>query len=344
MGLENRCSQSIYASVVHVTDRCNFACEHCAETKGTKDMTPSDFKDVLEWQQNPGSKRVVVYGGEVRIHPQLKEIVGKAKEKNLKVVIFTNGYGMSDPKKTVNILNELSDMGIDSIAISTDQEHKKYAERKGITIDYKYIGEICNSMIENGTDVKKGIKGNIEICSAGNAEYVLPLGHAKSLTWKRRMESGLFGYDPKRLKKLQKQLGKEFSSWYSIAWFSHTCYCNPANLVKRSENSKIKNEVVNWMPHINTDKSVTACPFNILPELGSIDNLSAEGAFEKVNSNLLYNIISHEGPQGVARLIGNTSEGKLKEKFIERTPCGLCEDLAETNYSDLQEMIDTPKE
>ena len=343
MGLENRCSQSIFASVVHVTDRCNFACEHCAEKSSAQDMTPDDFENVLDWQQNPASKQVIVYGGEVRIHPQLKEIVGKVKERNLKVSIFTNGYGMSNPQKTVQILNELSAMGVDTVAISTDREHQDYAKKKGVDIDYEYIRDLTYLTMGNRKNVEEGISRDIQISSAGNAEFVIPVGRARNFSWNRRLDSGLLGYSSKRLKSLYNQLDKEFSKWDSIAWFSHTCYCGPANLLKRSENSKKKNEVTNWMPHVNTDKSVTACPFDILPNLGSINELGSEEAFEKANSNFLYNIIYHKGPQGVARLVWNTSDDQLREKFLERTPCGLCEDIAASNYSDLQEMINTPK-
>ena len=343
MGLENRYSQSVFASVVHITDRCNFACEHCADTKVKNDMTPTDFESVLDWQQNPNAKSLFVYGGEVRIHPQLKEIVGKAKERNLKVRICTNGYGMDNPQQTIRILNDLSDMGVNAVAISIDPEHQKYARKKGFAIDYKYIRDLTYFTTGTEKNVEEGISSGIEISTAGNAEYVIPIGRARNFNWKRRLESGLFGYDPKRLKELQKQLDKEFSSWHTRAWFSHTCYCGPANLVKRSENSKKKNEVTNWMPHINTDKTVTACPFNILPELGSIDNMSTEDTFEKANSNRLYNIISREGPQGVARLVWRKSDNQLRNMFLDRTPCGLCEELATSNYSDLQEMMNTSK-
>jgi MoaA/NifB/PqqE/SkfB family radical SAM enzyme len=343
MGLENKTTQEVVFSVVQVTDRCNFDCDHCIEKRANHDMTSDKFRNVLDWLNNPVFKNIVIYGGEVRIHPQLKELIKLAKERNLKVEIYTNGFGMSNPEKTADIIDNLSSLGVDTLAISTDKDHRDYAVKKGIKIDYEFLKKLFNLMKQKEIKHEVGIRGDISIHSSGNDDYAIPVGNARNFSWKRRLESGTWGYDLGLARKIKRKIKKEFTNWADVEDFSHTCYCYPAKFVRRSDKKENKDPKVSWAPHINTDMTVTTCPFDVIPRLCSVTEKSAEEAFMQAKSNRLYRIIAYEGPQGVARLVWNLSEDKLREQFIERTPCGLCEDLAISNCNDLQEMINTDK-
>jgi hypothetical protein len=306
-------------------------------------MATGEFRDVLNWLNNMSLRNIVVYGGEVRIHPKIKEIVKLAKERYLRVEIYTNGYGMSNPKKTVQIISELSEMGVNTLNISTDKDHRIYAEKKGIQIDYEFLGKLFNLLGQKKVLQEHGIQGDISINRSGNDNYAIPVGHARNFSWRRRLESGSWGYNSDLAKSIKRKVKNEFTNWKNTRDYSHPCYCPPARMIRRTDKSNKYNLKTSWTPYVNTDMTVTACPFDVIPRLCSIKEASAEEVFKKANTNILYQTLAYEGPQGVARLVWDISEDKLREKFIERTPCGPCEDLATSNFNDLQEMINTEK-
>ncbi len=341
MGLESERTWQITNSHVQITDRCNFSCQHCCQQRRQKDMAYEDYCETLDWLGDTGIKHIVIFGGEVRLHPSLSNIVRETKRRGLRSSIYTNGFGMNNPENTVRIINNLADIGVDEIIISLDDGHRKYTKDTGIDIDYDFIDMLCKF-----NPTRDGINPKIQIFRAGTGNYVIPIGRAKNTPWEKRFsDKDLHLIGPGLLsEQVREEIKEEFTNWIGTSSFSHSCYCAPTRFIRNRKDSLVMGNKHNWYPIINTDKTINLCPFDILPRIGDVDNMSAGEVYNKAASSMLYNTLATEGPQGVARLVWDISDKKLKKIFVERTPCGLCEDLSSGNLKDLQNMMETKKQ
>ncbi|MBU1202247.1 MAG: 4Fe-4S cluster-binding domain-containing protein [Nanoarchaeota archaeon] len=77
---------------------CTEACDFCFQ-KGIKFgsmMSFEDFKKAIDWLerlelfQKPENRKISLMGGEPTMNPKLKQMLGFLKEKNIKVIIFSN--------------------------------------------------------------------------------------------------------------------------------------------------------------------------------------------------------------------------------------------------------------
>lgn len=86
------------AAVVDVTYLCNAACRYCQwGTSETPGRIPRSLEEVLipsKTLENLGIKRIVISGGEPRLHPEIERILCYYS-KLVDVVIMTNGYGLT---------------------------------------------------------------------------------------------------------------------------------------------------------------------------------------------------------------------------------------------------------
>lgn len=344
-------TQFITSADIRVTGKCNFSCEHCYRKERKGDMSQNLSEKVLRWIKNPLLDEVIINGGEPRILPNLGEMIKEIKELDIDgktpfVTLYTNGHGMDNLQHTIKILNNLSSMGVDAVGVSIDKEHRRYIQQQGGVVYYQFFEDLLKMVPKLGWNrvrEKYGLENEIKIGILGCGDYVLPIGGARKFTWEERLEGGL-GFTQNNLGRIITKLENEFVDWRDTKKFSH-CYCYPSILVRNidvHERSSVGGKPT-WIPKIGFNGEVTTCIFGIIPPLGNIKEISPEEAFGKVRKSLLYQILANEGPQGIARKLGWRNEKMLHQQFIERTPCGLCEDLARTNYSDLKEMMDTPK-
>ena len=86
-------------TVVDVTYKCNARCRYCRWGDGSAgDRTALDLGKLLipaETLQLLGTRRVVISGGEPRLHPGLPEILAHYASLVDQVVVITNGYGLN---------------------------------------------------------------------------------------------------------------------------------------------------------------------------------------------------------------------------------------------------------
>jgi len=77
-----------------LTRRCQLGCRHCYNGSSTTgehgEMTPSDWKTVLDSAAEVGTRRVQFIGGEVTTHPLLVGLAAYALGRNLEVEVYTN--------------------------------------------------------------------------------------------------------------------------------------------------------------------------------------------------------------------------------------------------------------
>ena len=106
-------------TVVDVTYLCNATCRYC---RWGDDSTPGrvaqDLEKVLippETLEMIGTRRVVISGGEPRLHPFISEMLGYYGSLVDEVVVITNGYGLD-----MENAGALLDAGATGITVSLD--------------------------------------------------------------------------------------------------------------------------------------------------------------------------------------------------------------------------------
>lgn len=77
-----------------LTTRCNLTCIHCLRDAGkgnANELTTSEWLKIIDTFSSMYKTNVCVSGGEPLLHPGIFDILKRAKERGLKVTLFTNG-------------------------------------------------------------------------------------------------------------------------------------------------------------------------------------------------------------------------------------------------------------
>ena len=106
-------------TVVDVTYLCNATCRYCRWGDGsTPGRVAQDLEKVLipaDTLEMIGTRRVVISGGEPRLHPRISEILEHYRSLVDEVVVITNGYGLD-----MDNAGALLDAGATGITVSLD--------------------------------------------------------------------------------------------------------------------------------------------------------------------------------------------------------------------------------
>ncbi len=106
-------------TVVDLTYLCNASCRYCQwGNKITPGRWHRPVNEILLQAENLralGTQRVVLSGGEPRLHPQLVEILGHYHELVDYVIVITNGYGLDTRE-----VSRLVEAGATGITVSLD--------------------------------------------------------------------------------------------------------------------------------------------------------------------------------------------------------------------------------
>ncbi|MCK4763002.1 MAG: radical SAM protein [Candidatus Aminicenantes bacterium] len=103
---------------LYLTNRCNLKCIHCYMDSGyhskNEEISTETFLSVIDDFAEISQSKVVFTGGEPLLRPDFFTLAKRAKEKKLKVVLFTNGTLIND--KIVSKIKEC----VDEIQLSLD--------------------------------------------------------------------------------------------------------------------------------------------------------------------------------------------------------------------------------
>jgi len=116
---------------LHITDRCNARCLHCAfscspETKGY--MRPNEAKRYLADAKALGAEIVCITGGEPVLYPDLvSKMVSECSHQSFSEIwLFTNGFWANDMSKTREIVEKFRSLGLTKMFFSIDFFHQSY--------------------------------------------------------------------------------------------------------------------------------------------------------------------------------------------------------------------------
>ncbi|MEH7670785.1 PqqD family peptide modification chaperone [Bacillus sp. JJ689] len=103
--------QTIYPKVasIEITNRCNVRCRHCYGDFGAvkaKVMSLDQIKSLLDDLDNIGVRLIELTGGDITVHPHLKEILLYALSLDFsQITLLTNGIALSDKVMDIIIKN-----------------------------------------------------------------------------------------------------------------------------------------------------------------------------------------------------------------------------------------------
>ena len=107
----------------HFTRKCNMGCMYCFVSVG-KELSRTERFSVLEKLKGT-FERINFVGGEPTIHPDLIDLMIKAKEMGFKVTLVTNGYRMiKDPIFAERVLDIVDGIGISVDSINEETNKK----------------------------------------------------------------------------------------------------------------------------------------------------------------------------------------------------------------------------
>lgn len=216
---------------IMLTNRCNMRCVMCRQwrEKPESELSTDEWKQIIDDLKKNGIRNIHFTGGEPLLRTDLAELVSFSRGNGVTVGMTTNGMLL-----TSDVLNNLIDMGLRSIALSIDATSGEYEKIRGLPGSYKKLEgaavTIADAMSRRGIDayinftlmkdnigefekVKKlvdrlGIP--IGVCLLDKESSIFKLDENKKKFW-------IGGSEKEKLKKILDFLRKELT-------------CNPRNL------------------------------------------------------------------------------------------------------------------
>ena len=119
-------------TVVDVTYLCNATCSYCqwgnSDTPGRLHKALTDILIPKETLTSLGTERIVISGGEPRLHPQLAQILNHYAALVRDVVVISNGYGLNAEE-----VSRIVDAGATGITVSLDSVNQEEAYQTRMT-------------------------------------------------------------------------------------------------------------------------------------------------------------------------------------------------------------------
>ncbi len=147
---------------VEVTNRCNFSCEFCPDSRMTRErgfMDPGLLEGILDEVAGTGLARTVHFHvmGEPLMYPGLVDAIRYASTRGLKTSITTNGSLLTD-----ELLEALIEAGLTSITLSLQTPDEKTFRFRGAKgVEY---GEYSERVRAVARRVMSGAELELSIC------------------------------------------------------------------------------------------------------------------------------------------------------------------------------------
>jgi radical SAM protein with 4Fe4S-binding SPASM domain len=101
-------------ATVEIADRCNEVCVHCYQVQGQKgEMDTAELLRVVDELADAGVLQLVLSGGEPTLRHDFLDVVRRARQRDMLVVVFTNGLRM-----TPEMARELAALNVMQVEIS----------------------------------------------------------------------------------------------------------------------------------------------------------------------------------------------------------------------------------
>ena len=141
---------------LHITEKCNYSCRHCYMSSNPNVQDALKKEEIFSAVNQLSNKKyhvssVLITGGEPFLHPDLDSIIKYTSKRISPLIIFTNGYWVSDINKTKKRLKELRKLGCEHIKFSiNDKYHQEFMGEEKIKLitEIYHNPEKCFPLIE----------------------------------------------------------------------------------------------------------------------------------------------------------------------------------------------------
>ena len=173
-------------TVVDVTYLCNATCSYCQwgnpKTPGRSHKALSELLIPKETLLSLGTERVVLSGGEPRLHPELPRILCYYRKLVSQVIVITNGYALDAME-----VSRLLEAGATGITVSLDSVHSEEAIQTRMTpplLHRQILANLrqmstsrsyelgINSVVSHPTANWRTVGGLLDFASEINADFV----------------------------------------------------------------------------------------------------------------------------------------------------------------------------
>ncbi|MFA5335382.1 MAG: radical SAM protein [Candidatus Omnitrophota bacterium] len=151
---ERRNISHTFATLVDITNTCNFECPICVISSGKKDnpiyLGIGEIRKRAESLRKAGGRSITLMGGEPTLHPELLEIVRMISRQGFTVLMATNGMLLGTDR---DLARRLKQAGLSKALLQFDTFDKKvhFKLRGNEAVDVKIAAA------RNMTDAKLGI-------------------------------------------------------------------------------------------------------------------------------------------------------------------------------------------
>ncbi len=137
--------------------RCNLACGYCNEYDAVSKPVPTELMLArIDKLAELGTSVVTFSGGEPMLHPDLDQLVARARERSMIVTLITNGYYLSPER-----IQKLNDAGLDHLQISVDNVEPDQTSMKSLRLlepKLKWLVEHADFTVAINSVVGSGIR------------------------------------------------------------------------------------------------------------------------------------------------------------------------------------------
>ncbi|MBU4331491.1 MAG: radical SAM protein [Planctomycetes bacterium] len=136
---------------LYLTNKCNLKCCHCyidAGTKNKKELTISQWENILDEYSNTYEGKVTFTGGEPLLYPGIYDLLKKAKSNGLTVELFTNGTLINEKnvKKVVEYL-DMVQVSLDGASAQINDKIRGNGVWKKVVHAVNLMGKIKPQML-----------------------------------------------------------------------------------------------------------------------------------------------------------------------------------------------------
>jgi hypothetical protein len=122
---------------LHLTDRCNARCEHCAYHCGPQAlgvMSADEAEGYIQQATEAGAEMLCMSGGEPLLFlDTVAKIAQKASSRGIRSIwVFTNAHWATNPEKTKRTLTILKKAGVSRLCIGTDGFHQPFVPTSSV--------------------------------------------------------------------------------------------------------------------------------------------------------------------------------------------------------------------
>jgi sulfatase maturation enzyme AslB (radical SAM superfamily) len=131
---------------ISITNVCNTKCDYCFANDaklelGNTYLNVETYKKVLDYVQRSGLKQARILGGEPTLHPDFFHFIEIALDRNLDIMLFTNGLVSSE------VLKFLCTIPNDRLSILLNTIYPNNNDTKGLKLQIEFMEVLGEALI-----------------------------------------------------------------------------------------------------------------------------------------------------------------------------------------------------